>query len=781
MKDKQKKFPISFQFHPKSLKSQWLLSCVSLSVIPLIIGIILFFSNVRNFREQTLRNNEALLLQIHDMMDQSFRDTKAIVENLTDDSLIPVFFHPNESQNRLMYKLQLKSKLAQYCAYSSYVSSIYIYFPEKQEFITNSTVAPPEILYYAHYNNANMDYAQWLSIMESPHNGDILLLPASHEKTSIAYLKSIPTFSERINANVIVILDTNTMATMAKNVSGENSCEFNILFDEQPILPLGPLLGQDRDLIERAALSSGAARIGGKQKIVLSTLPSDIMEFTYLLATPPAAYEGPIFTVNLLFFAGFLAIILGSIGFTIHFIRKNYSPIQEIVRIANSGQVQTSPELMDNEYNVIKKALNDSQIASTAMKSQISRQKQQLLDSSLAMLLHRYPMGEGSRWDGCRESLNEVLHYPYLVMLIFCQDNAGEGEKAGCLSTEQMEQLASWLQREGGFLGGQEVFYWITCLDGWFLLLSGLTENQREGWEFFYSGLMEDIASLAKTRSRLYPDRIACYPSPFCTSLEQLPDAWEETLYVMRYRMVFGIDYTAGHQNAAIPVSQDTGYYYPPEEETKLLNLIRSGDKERAAAVFEGIWQLNLERDRTDSGFARCLLFDVMGTLMQTCSLITPLSSIEESLRITMKTLSSEKNLANMHRCLLAFLGEVCQIYSNEHSKSTDKLEAEIFAYINEHYQNPDLSVELIGDIFGRSRAYLFSLFKESTGFSMLYHINRIRVDRAKELLLDKNRSIQDIASQVGFNSSINFTRAFKKYEGITPSKYREVHLYTNS
>ncbi len=45
-----------------------------------------------------------------------------------------------------------------------------------------------------------------------------------------------------------------------------------------------------------------------------------------------------------------------------------------------------------------------------------------------------------------------------------------------------------------------------------------------------------------------------------------------------------------------------------------------------------------------------------------------------------------------------------------------------------------------------------------------------------KELLLDKNRSIQDIAFQVGFNSSINFTRAFKKYEGITPSKYREVH-----
>ncbi len=776
MKDRQKIFPASFQIHPKSLKSQWLFSCVSLSIIPLIIGLILFFSNVHNYREQTLRNNEALLLQIHDMMDQSFRDTKAIVENLADDSLIPVFYYPNENQNRLIYKLQLKSKLAQYCAYSSYVSGIYIYFPEKQEFITNSTVAPPEILYHAHYNNQNMGYEQWLSIMESPHNGDILLLPASNEKTFIAYMKSIPTFSERINANVIVILDTNTMATMAKNVSGENSCEFNILFGKHPILPLGPLLGTDHELFEKASISSGMSRIEGREKIVLSTLPSDIMEFTYLLATPPIAYQGPIRSVNLLFLAGFLAVILGSIGFTIHFIRKNYKPIQEIVSIANNGQPQTSPEPMDNEYNVIKKALNDSQTASTAMKSQISRQKQQLLDSSLAMLLHRYPIREGSQWDGYRESLDEILHYPCLVMLVFCQDNAGEGERAGCLSSEQMEQLTSWLQREGGFLGNQEIFYWITCLDRWFILLFGLTEKQREGWEFLYSGLMEDVASLAKMRSRLYPDRIICYPSPFCTSLEQLPDAWEETLYIMQYRMVFGIDYTVEHQNAISPVSQDTGYYYPLEEETKLLNLIRSGDKEKAAAVFEGIWQLNLDRDRTDNGFARCLLFDVMGTLMQTCSLITPLSSIEDSIRTTMRKLSSEKNLSNMHRCLLSFLGEVCQIYSNEHSKSTDKLETEIFAYINEHFQNPDLSVEMIGDVFGKSRAYLFSLFKENTGFSMLYHINRIRVEKAKELLLDKNRSIQDIAFQVGFNSSINFTRAFKKYEGITPSKYREVH-----
>lgn len=168
-----------------------------------------------------------------------------------------------------------------------------------------------------------------------------------------------------------------------------------------------------------------------------------------------------------------------------------------------------------------------------------------------------------------------------------------------------------------------------------------------------------------------------------------------------------------------------------------------------------------------------------MGTLLRACSMISPLSSIDIEIHEIFKKLNSERKPSTMYRYLSAFLGEVCQIYCCEHSRSTDKLKEEILHYIEENYSNPALSVELIGDVFGKSRAYLFSLFKEDTGYSMLYHINRLRIDKAKELLTitKHSKSIQDIATIVGFNSSINFTRAFKKYEGITPSKYREIHL----
>ena len=58
----------------------------------------------------------------------------------------------------------------------------------------------------------------------------------------------------------------------------------------------------------------------------------------------------------------------------------------------------------------------------------------------------------------------------------------------------------------------------------------------------------------------------------------------------------------------------------------------------------------------------------------------------------------------------------------------------------------------------------------------IVFHINDLRVQKAKELLVKTNFSITEIAYQVGFNDSNYFTSIFKKYAKITPMKYRKAH-----
>ncbi len=71
------------------------------------------------------------------------------------------------------------------------------------------------------------------------------------------------------------------------------------------------------------------------------------------------------------------------------------------------------------------------------------------------------------------------------------------------------------------------------------------------------------------------------------------------------------------------------------------------------------------------------------------------------------------------------------------------------------------------------SPAYFSRLFKEETGESFTQRYNRMRIERAKELLLSTDRTIVEIAAEVGFSDQSHFTRVFKSVAGATPNAYR--------
>ena len=72
--------------------------------------------------------------------------------------------------------------------------------------------------------------------------------------------------------------------------------------------------------------------------------------------------------------------------------------------------------------------------------------------------------------------------------------------------------------------------------------------------------------------------------------------------------------------------------------------------------------------------------------------------------------------------------------------------------------------------------AYFARLFAKHTGVYMNDYINSVRLSEAKKMLTSTNKSVKDIASLAGYGNNTTFIRVFKKSEGITPSKYRELN-----
>lgn len=95
--------------------------------------------------------------------------------------------------------------------------------------------------------------------------------------------------------------------------------------------------------------------------------------------------------------------------------------------------------------------------------------------------------------------------------------------------------------------------------------------------------------------------------------------------------------------------------------------------------------------------------------------------------------------------------------------------------YIADHYSE-DLQVTQIADHLGISRSYLGTIFSEYASRSITTHINAVRNDKASYFLTTTDASVLDIALHVGYNSRQNFTRAFKKHFGISPSQYRKLY-----
>lgn len=93
--------------------------------------------------------------------------------------------------------------------------------------------------------------------------------------------------------------------------------------------------------------------------------------------------------------------------------------------------------------------------------------------------------------------------------------------------------------------------------------------------------------------------------------------------------------------------------------------------------------------------------------------------------------------------------------------------------YIHNNFER-DISLGDIAKYVFLSPSYFTRAFKEQTGMSPISYLLKIRIERAKEMLVDTGLKISDIALSVGFSNQQRFNEMFKKYAGLTPLQYRK-------
>ncbi|QGQ96459.1 response regulator [Paenibacillus psychroresistens] len=96
----------------------------------------------------------------------------------------------------------------------------------------------------------------------------------------------------------------------------------------------------------------------------------------------------------------------------------------------------------------------------------------------------------------------------------------------------------------------------------------------------------------------------------------------------------------------------------------------------------------------------------------------------------------------------------------------------DIKEYIHNHYFET-IKISLFTQKYFLSREYLMKLFKQEFGYGIHEYIQKVRMEKAKELLNDSNLKIQTISEMLGYSDKNYFSKAFKNYYQISPSDSR--------
>ncbi|GGD47401.1 response regulator transcription factor [Paenibacillus nasutitermitis] len=114
------------------------------------------------------------------------------------------------------------------------------------------------------------------------------------------------------------------------------------------------------------------------------------------------------------------------------------------------------------------------------------------------------------------------------------------------------------------------------------------------------------------------------------------------------------------------------------------------------------------------------------------------------------------------------------QFHANANVKHLQAVEF-IIQYVHEHYQK-ELTLTGIADEIGISRSYLSHIFKKSTDETFNTYLTKVRMEKAKALIMEGKHLIYEVADMVGYKNVPYFSTLFKKYTGMNPTQLFETY-----
>lgn len=128
---------------------------------------------------------------------------------------------------------------------------------------------------------------------------------------------------------------------------------------------------------------------------------------------------------------------------------------------------------------------------------------------------------------------------------------------------------------------------------------------------------------------------------------------------------------------------------------------------------------------------------------------------------------------SDLRRMFIIIFRECADVLSMMKTGNSITIAYRIMNFLEHHFAE-DITVDSIAESMFLNKNYIAHVFKDETGFSLMNYVISLRINKAKLLLTETDKSITDIAVECGYSDFTYFSKQFKKNTGLTPSRFRK-------
>lgn len=762
----------------QKLYQKLFVSYIVILLFPVLTGILFYSYTYNSAKKATDDSNQRVVQMIKKNCDKELgtylNSLLQLAFNKDIQVLSTVGENFNDSDYYKLYELymEMKSLKGTFNLYNTYCEDVFVYFPDSDIIVSSEGNMPFSLYYDLYVKNKTMDEEEMKTYFYKSHFYDVIRVEPQDETQD-------PYFLITMNGMRGYLGLQSSLIGVQMNIKALNDVIDSLKWEGGDVL----ILNEENQIMNRSKAETEkyhleelsedmkTLNVNGENFIV-RVEKSEQLDWKYVSLIPEKVISAPTSRIRNVFMIGSVfCLIIGFVG-SWQMTRLNYNPLESLLDLISLHKSRDEDEdIYNNEYLYLRKKTKDLIQEHTDFRHMLANNQKIIHQYYMTRLLET-SYDEKNVLAEKDKTLEKFQKGSNMVLLLKAenQDLKQSGKEDGESTDKGKRDSLKKFIIENIFREQAGIHFDLEIVDvGEMLAVIIPLSNEKEGKEILVE-VTESVQSFIQTN---FSFRVIALAGNNHDGFDGIHLSYMEARQMEEFIQQLETDYISYED---VKTLSDQGYYYPINIESKILSALQSGNEDMVNTYVRNIFDVNYKQNRIPPLMMRCLVYDVMGTLLKGISENGSISRIEEY--ADLKLLSVKMPYVQLLRYFENIIHIICEENSQNLEESNEQeagnqLSLKVMEYIQNNYHNPDLNISQTGLYFHMTPAYLSMLFKKQTGESLLKYISQVRVDAAK-VLLEEGKNVTEVAEMVGFRDSSTFIRVFKKTTGMTPGQIRQ-------